>query len=101
MISAQNLKVSAIVTNSPIQDCTHLSVITPVRPGRCFSASFFDTRLATRRRGVFFFFFFYRDCRSIFNLIAVIAFFTVESIMDLTVQNIIGSFYKPGKIYIT
>lgn len=101
MISAQNLKVSAIVTNSPIQDCTHLSVITPVRPGRCFSASFFDTRLATRRRGVFFFFFFYRDCRSIFNLIAVIAFFTVESIMDLTDQNIIGSFYKPGKIYIT
>lgn len=100
MISAQNLKVSAIVTNSPIQDCTHLSVITPVRPGRCFSASFFDTRLATRRRGVFFFFF-YRDCRSIFNLIAVIAFFTVESIMDLTDQNIIGSFYKPGKIYIT
>lgn len=101
MISAQNLKVSVIVTNSPIQDCTHLSVITPVRPGRCFSASFFDTRLATRRRGVFFFFFFYRDCRSIFNLIAVIAFFTVESIMDLTDQNIIGSFYKPGKIYIT
>ena len=101
MISAQNLKVSAIVTNSPIQDCTHLSVITPVRPGRCFSASFLDTRLATRRRGVFFFFFFYRDCRSIFNLIAVIAFFTVESIMDLTDQNIIGSFYKPGKIYIT
>ena len=100
MISAQNLKVSAIVTNSPIQDCTHLSVITPVRPGRCFSASFFDTRLATRRRG-FFFFFFYRDCSSIFNLIAVIAFFTVESIMDLTDQNIIGSFYKPGKIYIT
>lgn len=74
--------------------------VTPVRPGRCFSASFFDTRLATRRRGVFFFFF-YRDCRSIFNLIAVIAFFTVESIMDLTDQNIIGSFYKPGKIYIT
>lgn len=99
MISAQNLKVSAIVTNSPIQDCTHLSVITPVRPGRCFSASFFDTRLATRRRG--FFFFFNRDCSSIFNLIAVIAFFTVESIMDLTDQNIIGSFYKPGKIYIT
>ena len=101
MISAQNLKVSAIVTNSPIQDCTHLSVITPVRPGRCFSASFFDTRLATRRRGFFFFFFFYPYCSSIFNLIEVIAFFTVESIMDLTDQNIIGSFYKPGKIYIT
>ena len=83
MISAQNEEVSAIVTKSPIQDYS---------PCRFLSASFGDTRLATRRRGVIF----VCDCRSILKLIARIAFFTVESIMNLTDRNVIGSFYKRG-----